>query len=57
VPTFDNTFKVTFGMWLLSTKFERREWRRRRDLAAKLAGKNMGERAERYVQERRAREQ
>jgi hypothetical protein len=44
-PTFDSTFKVGFWRWL-GTSFskagaaERHEWRRRRDLAAKVAERN-----------------
>lgn len=43
-PTYDRTFKVSFGRWLLSTRWERREWRRRRDAAARLAASNQQQR-------------
>ncbi|MFC7534591.1 hypothetical protein [Actinoplanes sp. GCM10030250] len=39
-PTFDETFRVGFGRWLASSASDRHEWMRRRNAAAKLAGRN-----------------
>ena len=39
-PTFDHTFKVSFGKWLTSSAAERKEWGRRRNAAAKVAYRN-----------------
>lgn len=44
-PTFDDTFKVSFGRWLTSKKTDRHEWARRRNAAAKLAAQNQVARA------------
>lgn len=32
-PTYDSTFTVGFWQWLTSSKAERMEWRRRKNLA------------------------
>lgn len=44
-PTFDSTFKVSFWRWLTSKAVDRKEWMRRRNEAARLAGRNAVARA------------
>jgi hypothetical protein len=56
-PTFDETFKVGFWRWLGSKAKDRHEWRRRRDLAAKVAERNQVAQADEWqaeFQQRRA---
>lgn len=45
-PTFDHTFKVGFGRWMTSSKADRTEWSRRRNAAARTAGRNQASRAD-----------
>jgi hypothetical protein len=40
LPTFDETFKVSFWQWLTSGKAERVDWMRRRNVAVKVAANN-----------------
>ncbi len=54
-PTFDAVIKVGFWRWLTSSKAGRREWRRRRDLAARTAGANQRVRAQAAADAARAR--
>lgn len=39
-PTFDETEKISFRRWLTSKAEERKEWARRRNLAARTAQRN-----------------
>ncbi len=61
-PTFDHTFKVGFWRWM-GTSFskagadERKEWMRRRDVAARVAQQNQVQRFERYADEKIAERQ
>jgi hypothetical protein len=54
LPTFDETFDVSFWMWLRSSKAERKEWGRRRHLATELAHINVNHRIDRFVSEKQA---
>jgi hypothetical protein len=55
-PTFDQTFRVGFWAWLTSSADDRREWARRRNVAANTARLNqntqVGEWADRKRRER-----
>lgn len=39
-PSFDEAFSVSFWKWLTSNKYERKEWQRRRNMAADRARVN-----------------
>jgi len=43
-PTFDATTTISFWRWLTSSRAERDEWMRRRNVASKLALQNQAER-------------
>jgi hypothetical protein len=53
-PTFDDTFKVGRMQWLKSSKSERDEWKRRRNLAAKLAQEGQAARMHAWVERKNA---
>jgi hypothetical protein len=53
-PSFDEAFSVSFWKWLTSNKYERREWQRRRNLAADRARVNQNEVVWRAVRNRAA---
>ncbi len=44
-PTFDRVEKVSLRRWITSSKAERAEWKRRRDLAAAVAKSRRAQRA------------
>ncbi len=44
-PTFDRTEKISVRRWLTSSRVERMEWKRRRNMAAATAAANKVQRA------------
>jgi hypothetical protein len=54
-PTFDDTFEVSTRKWMTSSKADRQEWERRRNLAAQTAQAGQEQRIGEWTAERSAR--
>ena len=52
-PSFDQTFRVGFWAWLTSSKTDRVEWARRRNVAARIAEVNQNRRVEDWADRHR----
>lgn len=53
-PSFDQTFKVGFWRWLTSSGADRKEWARRRNLAAKAAQRGQQQRIDQWAGRKQA---